>query len=463
MPLHLSVAISRSAEQSLNAQIRTSICEEIEGGILQPGTRLPSSRQLAADLGVSRSVVVEAYGQLVAEGFLEAARGAGTRVVRHLPREPVVPCLLDSSDVPVARWDLRVSGQGAPAFPHKEWLTAYQRVLRSPGAVPDGYPPLAGVPELRSELSRHLGRLRGVRATPSQVMVTAGFAQGLSLLCADLVASGQRELAVEEPGHPGQRHFVAENGLRPVPVPVDAEGIDVEALAATSARAVLVTPAHQFPVGYTLSASRREALARWARDVDGLVIEDDYDGALWYDRAARPLALQRLAPDHVVYAGTASKVLGAGLRLGWLAGPEQLLHRLLRLRGRQDLGTDAFTQAAFAEFLGSGLFDRHLRRLTETCAARRSALDEAVRRHLPGAAVLGSAAGVHAYVRLPPHTDETAVVGGALRRSVLVRGGGGYRALPRPGDAGLVVGFAHLPKSGVTEAVREVGAALSGR
>ncbi|MFP3987761.1 PLP-dependent aminotransferase family protein [Streptomyces sp. E11-3] len=464
MALHLALTISRDSDGSLTSQIQRSIKREIQQGTLHPGTRLPATRRLAKDLGVSRSVVVESYAQLAAEGYLEAARGAGTRVTGHLSRDAVVPALLDEGRVPTVRWDLRPGGHNAPGVPRGEWLTAYQRVLRSPRPLGTSYPPLAGEPELRVELARYLGRLRGVRATPSTMLVVGGFAQALALLCAELPATGRTELAVEDPCHPGQRRFVQDSGIRVVPVPVDDEGIDVDALAATSARAVLVTPAHQFPTGAVLSDRRRAALVQWARAVDGWVIEDDYDGGLWYDdERPRPLALQRLAPDRVIYAGTASKILGPGLRLGWLTAPEKLLHRLLRVRARHDLGTESFTQLALADLLRSGLFDRHLRRLSQKCAARRRLLGEAVSAQLPGAMVLGPAAGLHAHVRLPAHTDEAALVDGALRRGVLVRGGAAFGVVPRVEAPALVVGHAHLPLSGVAEALRELGAVLSAR
>ncbi|MFD7610492.1 PLP-dependent aminotransferase family protein [Streptomyces sp. NPDC059828] len=464
MALQLAVNISRDSGESLTAQIQKFIRQEVQQGILHPGTRLPATRRLAEDLGVSRSVVVEAYAQLSAEGYLEAARGAGTRVTGHLSRDAVVPALLDEGPVPAVRWDLRPGGHNAPGVPHREWLTAYQRILQSPQPVGTSYPPLAGEPELRIELARHLGRLRGVRATPSTVLVVAGFAQALALLCAALPAAGITELAVEDPCHPGQRRFVQDGGMRVLPVPVDEEGIDVDALAATTARAVLVTPAHQFPTGAVLSARRREALIRWARAVNGWVIEDDYDGGLWYDdRSPRPLALQRTGSDRVIYAGTASKLLGPGLRLGWLTAPEEILHELLRVRARHDLGSESFTQLALAELLRSGVFDRHVRRLTRRCSARSDALREAVRTQLPGAVVLGPAAGLHACVRLPPHTDEAALVAGALRRRILVRGGAAFASVPRGAAPALVVGHAHLPLSGVAEAFRELGRVFSGQ
>ncbi|MFE1413623.1 PLP-dependent aminotransferase family protein [Streptomyces sp. NPDC058746] len=470
MSLHATVALVRHSGIPLTSQIQRFIRQEVTEGALHPGTRLPSSRRLADDLGVSRSVVVEAYGQLVAEGYLEAVQGAGTQVVRHLERAapaPPVPSLLDDAhgarrDPPV-RWNLHPGGGGVPGFPRREWLACYQRALNAADPAALGYPPLAGDARLRVELARCLGRMCGVRSTPEQVMVTAGFAQTLGLLAASLPQLGIGSLGIENPGHPGQRRFVRESGLRPVPLPVDGEGLVVEALAASGVRAVLVTPAHQFPTGATLSGPRREALVRWAREVDGLIIEDDYDRGLWYDRGAgRPPALQRLAPDRVVYAGTSSKSLAPGLRLGWLAAPVPLLDGLLRARARQDLGTDVLTQLAFAEFLRGGAYDRHLRRLNSLCRHRHDALREAVRRHLPGAAVVGPAAGLHAYVTLPRHTDEAALVAGALRRSVLLCGAASHHARPGGGAPALVVGHAHLPRTGAEQAVREVAAVLGG-
>ncbi|MER7702082.1 PLP-dependent aminotransferase family protein [Kitasatospora sp. NPDC097605] len=458
MSLQMALEVVRSSPDSLTSQIQRFIKEEIAAGVLHPGTRLPSSRRLAGDLDVSRSVVVEAYGQLVAEGYLEAAQGSGTRVVEHLSRQDtVVPTLLDEGWIPAVRWDLRTGARNTPAFPRQEWLACYQRALQAAGPESHAYPPLAGMGELRLELARYLGRVRGVRADPADLLVVSGFAQALGLLCGVLPQLGVTEVAVEDPGHPGQRQFVRESGLRPVPVPVDEEGIDVGALARTGVRAVVVTPAHQFPTGVGLSPERRAALVGWAREVDGWVVEDDYDGSLWYERGGRPLALQRLDPERVVYAGTASKTLAPGLRLGWVAAPPRLLGPLLRHRARHDLGTESLTQLAFAELLRSGLFDRHLRRLTALGRSRREALTEAVRRHLPGTTVLGVRAGLHAYLRLPPGTDEAEVVAGALRRSVLVRGGAGFHARWSWDAPALVVGHAHLPRSAITEAVRRLG------
>ncbi|MFJ3801624.1 PLP-dependent aminotransferase family protein [Streptomyces sp. NPDC090088] len=461
MSLHMAVEVVRDSEISLTAQIQGFIKSEIAAGGLHAGTRLPSSRRLADDLDVSRSVVVEAYGQLVAEGYLEAVQGAGTRVVGHLAAESVVPALPGADRVPGVRWDLRPGGGSLPDFPRRDWLACYERALRSGAPSAHACPPLAGTDALRLELAQYLGRARGVRTTAERLAVVGGFAQGLGLLCGVLRRQGVGAIGVEDPGHPGQRRFLRECGVRPLPLPVDEAGLDVTALAATDLRAVLVTPTHQYPTGVTLRDDRREQLVRWARETDGLIIEDDYDGGLWYERGRRPSALQRLAPERVVYAGTASKSLAPGLRLGWLAAPPELLDRLLRERARHDLGTETLTQLAFAELLRGGLLDRHLRRLNSRAGSRRQALVEAVRRQLPGAEVPGPAAGLHAYLRLPPHTDEEALVSGALRRSVAVRGGAACHARPRRDAPALVVGHAHLPRSGITEAVRVLAEVMS--
>ncbi|WP_306317865.1 MULTISPECIES: PLP-dependent aminotransferase family protein [unclassified Streptomyces] len=460
MAWHLSVQVDRASVVPLTAQLQNGIKDMIEDRVLHPGARLPSSRQLALDLGLSRSVVVEAYEQLIAEGYLDAVRGSGTHVTRQLPATAAEPSLLDPSPVPEVRWDMRVGIANLSNFPRQEWLNSYTKVLQNVGRDGVDYPPVAGIAELRNELAGYLGRVRSVRTTPGHVMVTAGFAQGLALLAASFQHLGIHELAIEEPGHSGQRRFILDTGLSPVPVPVDAEGLVVEALARTGVRAVLVTPAHQFPTGVTLSAARKAQLLRWAQEVDAWIIEDDYDGEFWFDRRARPPALQESDPERVVYAGTTSKVLVPGLRLGWLAIPPKIFPLMERVRSRQDQGSDTLTQLAFADLMRGGLLDRHLRRVRSRYRSRSEALAAAVGRHLPQARMNGSAAGLHSYALLPPGTDEAALVRGALRRSVLVRGSQQFRfGSASAGRPALLLGYGSLPLSGITEAVAAIGAA----
>ncbi|MFE9423999.1 PLP-dependent aminotransferase family protein [Kitasatospora sp. NPDC006697] len=322
------------------------------------------------------------------------------------------------------------------------------------------YPLVNGLPALREALAGYLGRVRNARTTPDRVMVTAGFAQGLSLLCEALPLLGIRTLALEDPGHSGQRRFIEQSGMHTVPIPVDAEGIDVDRLRESGVRAVLVTPAHQFPTGITMSPQRRRQLVDWAEQVDGLIIEDDYDGEFWFEPHPRPSALQSLAPGHTVYAGTASKTLVPGLRLGWLVIPDHLSHLLTRIRSRHDLGSDGITQRAFAELINTGMLDRHLRRVRSRYRSRREVLLQAVAQQLPQAKVIGSSAGLHAFLQLPAGVDESALVAAALRRSVLVYGAQRYQFAPGVRPAGLVVGYSSLPLAGLSAAIFAVRDAL---
>ncbi|WNI31119.1 PLP-dependent aminotransferase family protein [Streptomyces sp. ITFR-6] len=458
MAWYLSVQVDRDSAVPLTAQLQNAIKSRVEDRVLHPGSRLPSSRQLALDLGLSRSVVVEAYEQLIAEGYLDAVRGSGTLVARKLPESVGDTSLLDSRPATSARWDLRVGIANLSNFPRQEWLNSYTKVLQNVGREGMDYPPVAGIAELRNELSAYLGRVRSVHAEPGQVMVTAGFAQGLALLADSFQRLGIHELAIEEPGHNGQRRFILDTGITPVGVPVDEEGLIVEALERSGARAVLVTPAHQFPTGVMMSPERRQQLLAWARARDGWIIEDDYDGEFWFDRGARPTALQEGDPERVVYAGTTSKVLVPGLRLGWLAIPPKLYPLMERVRSRQDQGSDTLTQLAFAELMRSGLLDRHLRRVRSRYRSRREALAAAVHESLPEARLIGCAAGLHSYAVLPPGTDEAAVVHGAQRRSVLVRSGRQFRFSGMPGAPGLLLGYGSLPLTGISDAIEAIGA-----
>ena len=457
MPWQLSIAIDRNRDESLSRQIQQAIRRRIAEGSLEPGVRLPSTRQLSSDLGVSRSVTVEAYEQLTAEGFLASTPGSGTRVTGSA-RGPGSASPLTASDAgddggPVARWDLRPGQIDPGAFPRGEWSRCYRRAIDRAGPVELNYPHLNGLSALRSALACYLGRVRALRTDPGNIIVTSGFAQGLALLCEALPQLGLRRLAVEDPGHDAQRRFITAAGLRVVPVPVDDEGIDVAHLRSSGARAVLVTPAHQFPTGVPLSAARRQELVRWAEEVDGIVIEDDYDAEFWFEPTERPGAVQALAPDRVVYAGTASKMLFPGLRLGWLVLPSRLLRLLCQVRARRDLGTDTLSQSAFAEMIDSGMLDRHLRRARQRYRDNRRALAQAVELYLPSARLIGVGAGLHAYLRLAPPLDESELVAAAARRSVLVQGAARYWFDPAGRPPGLVVNYAAVRPDGLAESI----------
>jgi GntR family transcriptional regulator/MocR family aminotransferase len=448
----LPIAIDRTSALSLTTQIRSAIRGRIRDGTLHPGVRLPSSRDLATDLEVSRSVVVQAYEQLIAEGYLRAAQGSGTRVATHGTATATQPARI--GDV---RFDLRVDSTSTAFFPEREWLQAYQHVARSAGGAGPQRHPL-GVAELRGELAAYLGRSRGVLATAAEVVATADFAHTFEVLCHVLRDLGVDHIAMENPGTPWLVRIAERAGLWVTGVPVDGEGIDVHALERTGARAVLVTPVSQVPTGAMLSPGRREALLRWADGVDGWVIEHDRDGDLWFGAGSGPLALQRQHADRVIYAGSTRGLLGPYLRLGWSVVPGVVADRL----SRAQLGApDALTQLAFAHFVSSGLLVQHIRQVRSTCRARRSALQEAVAHHLPGAQLAGVPAGTHAYVRLPAGVDDAQLAMAARRSSVLVHPFRQFQLDRRPATPGVVLGYGAVRRGRLADAISLLANAMS--
>ena len=458
MSWYLRISVNRDAPDSLADQVVGQVKELIREDVLRSGMRLPSSRQLADDLGVSRSVVVEAYQQLVAEGWLASSQRSGTwvshRLAPDLVAAPANPGRPTPPAPPIVRWDLRIGGADVAGFPRREWLASMQTTLRRAGRQDLDYPPVAGHPVLREELAQYLGRVRGVRGGKDQMMITAGFAQGLSLMCNLLRRLGIATIALEDPGQPGHRAFVENIGLRVAAIPVDEYGIDVTSLSNSDARAVLVTPAHQFPTGAPLAPHRRQALLDWAERVDGLVIENDYDGEFWHDTDQSLPSLQGMRPSRVVYGGTASKTLAPGLRLGWLCVPAELVAELEHTRERYDLGAGSMDQLAYADFVRTGRLDRHLRRMRSRYGSRLRTMTAVLSEHLPDVRVGGSAAGMHAYLRLPEYLDERALVEAALRRRILVHGAAHFRLDGRMPDPAIVVGYATQPRSSLVEAIQ---------
>ncbi|WP_433052178.1 PLP-dependent aminotransferase family protein [Dactylosporangium sp. CS-033363] len=433
-------------------QLVGALREAITRGRLAPGTRLPSTRDLAADLGVSRGLVVGAYEQLAAEGRLVSRRGSGTVVAEVVA--PAPPRRADAAERPAAIAPLRPGVPDLGAFPRTAWRRAYETALTSALDADFDYGDATGVPRLRVELAGYLGRVRAALVPPDGLIVTAGVTQGLALLARVLLARGTRRIALEDPGPAALRDHLGRLGLDVVPVPVDGEGLDVAALARSRARAVVLTPAHQFPTGVVLAPGRRAEVVAWARRVDGLVVEDDYDAEYRYDR--EPVAcLQGLAPDHVALVGSVSKVLAPGLRLGWLAAPPEWVEELCAAKHDADNGGPALQQLAFAEFLAGGAYDRHLRRARRLHRERRDAVVAAVRRHLPRARIGGIAAGLHLVVELPPGVDDLALAAraadaglGPLALSTL--------RMRKAGPCGLVLGYAaHTPHE-LAAAVRKL-------
>ena len=448
----LLLELDRSRRRGLRSQIEGGLRDAISAGRLAPGTSLPSSRALAADLGVTRGVVVAAYDQLLAEGYLVARQGAGTVVNSAAVSTDRVSARTSRPSSAVI--DFRPSVPELATFPRAAWLRATRTAMHT---LPDrylGYINPSGLRPLRSAVAEYLGRVRGVVADTEQVVICNGFAHGLSLVARQLLENGLTTFAVEDPGHDGPRSELEWLGASHHPVPVDGDGIVVEEVRRSPARATLVTPAHQFPTGAVLSPPRRRALIAWARDVDGYVIEDDYDAEYRYDR--HPVgAMQGLDPDRVIYSGTLSKSLAPGLRLGWLVLPAPLVAPMAASRMLIDHSTSVPVQATFAEFLTNGDLDRHLRRMRRVYRHRRDVIVESLAKWLPSATTSGIAAGMHVFVTLPPGLDEVALVARAADAGVRIYPLGDYCvARNAEAPAAILLGYGNLQPSSIEEGVR---------
>jgi GntR family transcriptional regulator/MocR family aminotransferase len=442
----------------LRRQLAKEIADAIRSGRLQPQSRLPSSRDLAAQLGVSRGVVTDAYAQLAAQGFLEVRPRTAPLVVAGRAVEADDP---RESPQRATRYDFTSTTPDVTLFPRQEWRRALERAVRDASAADLDYGDRHGSAALRAALAERLGRTRGVVTNPRRLVVVQGFAQGLDVICATLLGNGKRRLAIEDPALRDAVMTGRQAGLEIVPVPVDGDGIDVDALRQTNADAVLVTPAHQFPTGVVLTPERRRALLQWAGDTDAVIIEDDYDAEFRHD--GPPVgALQGLAPDHVVYIGSASKTLAPGLRLGWLALPQRLAGIAADAKWWRDSGSPILDQLALADLITSGAFDRSLRRCLRTYRARRNLLVGEIGRQLPQARLSGAAAGLHLVITIPAVT-EYALIAAALDEGVRVEGVGSYRIAANPGDsdapATLLLGYGRLAEPAIASAVRSLAEA----
>lgn len=442
--VELLVPLDRSKPRGLRTQIEDELRCSIREGRLAPGTALPSTRALAGDLGVTRGVVVDAYDQLIAEGYLVARPGAGT-VVNDASPQAAAPAPRATAGAPALEVDFRPGLPELELFPRAAWLKATRAALQTMPDASLAYGHPTGLPVLQRSLTDYLARVRGVAAAPEQVVVVAGFGHGLAMVATALRAAGHDAVAVEDPGYDGTREVLGAVGLDGRGVSVDDEGLVVDELRRTGARAVVVTPAHQSPLGMVLSPDRRRQLLDWAADVDGLVLEDDYDAEYRYDR--RPVgALQGLAPERVVYFGTTSKSLAPGVRLGWLVVPPDLVAPIVAQRKVTDGATSALLQATYAAFLDAGDLDRHLRRARRLYRQRRDALIDALARRLPDAVPGGISAGLGLVVALPHGIDEHRLEARARAAGVGVYPLASYRVRPRPAGTPpmVVLGYGSL-------------------
>ncbi|MFF5155193.1 PLP-dependent aminotransferase family protein [Streptomyces sp. NPDC000348] len=425
----------------LRRGLTDALREAVRTGRLTPGTRLPSSRSLAADLGIARNTVADAYADLAAEGWLTARQGSGTRVADRGPARPPATSPAPRRAPGRLAHDLVPGTPDLASFPRAEWLRATRRALAAAPHDALGYGDPRGRPELRTALADYVARARGVRADPDHLVVCSGFAHGLRLLCEVLRARGARTLAVESYGLDVHWDLAARAGLTTVPLPFDSLG--TRAQDPGDADAVLLSPAHQFPLGGALRPERRSAVVDWARRTGGLILEDDYDGEFRYDRQSVG-ALQNLDPDHVAYLGTASKSLAPGLRLGWMVLPPSLVPAAVAHGGGHSVSV--LEQLTLAEFLTSGAYDRHVRAARLRYRRRRDSLVESLATRAPDVRITGIAAGLHAVLRLPAGTERS-VVQAATWQNLAVHGLSRFRhpaAGTAAGDA-LVVGYATPP------------------
>jgi GntR family transcriptional regulator / MocR family aminotransferase len=437
----------------------------IDDGRLAPGSRLPATRALATDLAVSRGVVVEAYRRLTDEGLAGGRSGGGTTVLARparVPRPDPQPAPLPKGPPRLPRPRLPIGegvdlSPGVPdlsAFPRSLWLRTERAVLTETPPEELGYGDPRGHPRLRNALAPWLARTRGLRAGSDDIVVVSGVAQAMALLAQQLHREGIDSIAVEDPGSRGAVDEFAYWGLQPIPVPVDDDGMRVDALAPTGARAAFLTPAHQFPTGVVLAPQRRRELLAWAIDAE-LVIEDDYDAEYRYDRAPVP-ALHAAAPDRIAYAGSTSKSLAPALRLGWLVAPPRRYEDLVAAKHASDLGSPTVPQLVLARLLESGEYDRHVRLVRARHRARRDALLGALIEAVPTVSVKGVAAGLHLLVTLPDGiVDDVALADELQAAGVLVHPLSWHRRLPGP--PGLVIGYAAHPPDRLRIAAATIG------
>jgi GntR family transcriptional regulator / MocR family aminotransferase len=473
--LNLATVLDRASPIPLRQQIYEEWRTGILAGRFRPGDRVPSTRDLAAALGVSRSTVAEAWEQLIAEGYLDSAHGSGTFVCRELPEKLLTPLrkprkgLRDEVRVKLSRYGtglnqdfrrpLPVPGvirfpPGIPDrdhFPFALWRKLLVRHLRNVSpAVFDYAESSAGYPKLRAEIAAYVARMRAVRCAPEQVIVVNGSQQALDL-CSRLLIEPGDGVAFENPGYQGARRVFESQGAHVLPVRIDANGIAIGDLS-EKARLVYVTPSHQFPTGFEMSLARRLELIQWAHACGAAIIEDDYSSEYRYSGPPLP-SLQGLAGGvPVIYIGTFSKVMFPGLRIGYAITPRSLMARFERAKWLADRQSAALEQCALADFLGEGHLDRHIRRMRRLYGLRREALIESLRRHFGDRArAMGAEAGMHAMVRF----EDDRIMSRATQNKVQLVSADGYY-LTRPPGGEFLMGFSAIGERTIREGVKRL-------
>jgi GntR family transcriptional regulator / MocR family aminotransferase len=447
-------ALERRPGESLRACLERTLREAITEGSLRAGVELPASRRLATQLGVSRGVTSDAYGELEAQGYLQVSPRRPP-VVADVPsssRESAAP---PPTPQPPPRFDMTPTTPDVTLFPRREWSAALAAAVREAPAAALDYGPFGGDHSLRARLADELGRTRGVICDPSQIVIVQGATQGIDLALRVLQDRGATRVAVEDPSLHRQHDQVRGLGLSLIGQPVDHEGLVVEGL---DADVVIVSPAHQFPTGAVLSGARRRAVLNWSRETQGLVIEDDYDAEFRYDR--EPVrALQGLHPDGVIYIGTVSKTLAPALRLGWVVLPEPLVSEATATKRLLDDFSPTIEQLAFARMLDRGDYQRQIRKARAVYRARRDQLVAVLAEHFPELTVSGVSAGLHVLLNLPGGVDDRELERSALETGIRVEALAHYTIEDR-GRRGLLLGYGRMHEASITAAIAKLAPTL---
>jgi GntR family transcriptional regulator/MocR family aminotransferase len=444
----------------LTRRLMTALRDGIRDGSLPSGAVLPPSRALAAELGCSRWVVTETYGQLVAEGYLVSSTGSATRV-RNLGIAEPGPVGRAVAPVGRPRFDLAPGIPDLRGFPRTRWADAYRKAVQSRQTDLLSDTSLLSTAAARAVITDHLQRTRQVREDPTQLSPTTGAAAAVGWLSRLFVALGHRRVAVEDPSWPGLRDAARRAGLELVPIEVDEAGLRVDQLDHhPGVRLVIITPAHQFPTGVPMSADRRLELINWAERVDGVIIEDDYDAEFRYD--GRPVAsLQGMAPDRVTLVGSVSKSMSPSVGVGWVIMPQWLIMRIVTDDLDRSIGVSPFAVDALKVMIENGSYERHLRAMRSRYRQRRRALLEAIEELLPDCRVSGIAAGLHMLLHLPPGTDTSRVIRRAARLELGVVDLDRYR-IRSADDPALVIGYGNLRSGQERQAIALLKQALRG-
>jgi GntR family transcriptional regulator/MocR family aminotransferase len=455
------LAVDRACTTPLGRQIEDQMRSAIRSRRLQPGRELPSTRALARDLAVSRGVVVRAYAQLAAEGYLELRQGATPSV-----RDPgtdstaAAPCRRGDGRACKVRYDLRPHLPEASLFPRHAWLRSLRHAVATAGNAELSYSGSRGLEQLRTEVSAYLGRARGIAAEPEQIIITAGCTHSLNLVFNMLARKGAASIGLENPSDFLVHRIAERSGLTPIGISLDEDGILVGELGAAAVPAVVVSAGHQFPTGSVLARERQAALMRWAARVGALVIEDEYDAALrpsWTAISAQ----DGLTRDRVVYLGSTGKTLSPAVRLGWAMLPKALATAYAEEVVTSVLQISAIEQLAFADFLRRGEFDRHLRQMRIVFRRRRAAVADAFEGALPHVRVHEAAAGLNMLIELPSIEQERAALRQADARGIKLETVSRHTLPGYKGPAGLLIGVGALQDGAISHVVEELTQVLA--